>query len=186
MSDPSSRTLLLLQRSKDGERGAQDELLPIVYAELRSIAARLISRERGEHLLQPTMIVHDAFLRLVGEDIDWESRKHFLCVSARAMRQLLRANARARDSEKRGGAWNRVTLVDVSGGAGIEFDIEALDEHLTALRDLFERQADVVELRFFANMTIEETAKTLGVSTGTVENDWRFARAWLLKRLGET
>lgn len=184
MPTDASRTLLLLQRSKEGQRSAQDELLPIVYEELRRIAGRMFARERKDHLLQPTVVVHDAFLRLVGDDIDWESRKHFLCVAARAMRQLLREHARARDSEKRGGAWNRVTLIDVGGGPGIEFDVEALDVALEELRGLYERQAEVVELRFFANMTIDETAKTLGVSTGTVESDWRFARAWLMKRLG--
>lgn len=184
MADDAMRTLLLLQRSKEGNAGAHEELLPLVYEEMRRIAGRLFSRERKDHTLQPTMLVHDAFLNLVGQDIDWESRKHFLCVAARAMRRLLREHARSRDADKRGGAWNRVTLIDASGGAGLEFEVDGLDAALEELRGLNERQAEVVELRFFVNMTIDETAKTLGVSTGTVENDWRFARTWLLRRLG--
>jgi len=184
MEQDHRKTLLLLQRARDGEPSAQEELLPVVYEELRKIAGRLFSRERRDHTLQPTVLVHDAYLNLVGNEIDWESRKHFLCLAARSMRRLLREHARGRGAGKRGGDWNRVTLADVGGaGQGLEFDIEGLDAALEELRELDERKADVVELRFFAEMTISEAADTLNVSTGTVESDWRFARAWLLHRM---
>lgn len=184
MATSPKETLLLLKSARKGEAAAREELLPIVYEEMRRIAGRLFARERDGHTLQPTMLVHDAYLNLVGVEVEWESRKHFLCVAARAMRQVLREHARARGADKRGGGWNRVTLQDGRGGGdGIDLDIAALDEALEKLRELNDRQADVVELRFFAEMTIEETANTLGVSTGTVENDWRFARAWLLHRM---
>ncbi|MEL6714064.1 MAG: sigma-70 family RNA polymerase sigma factor [Planctomycetota bacterium] len=191
-SDPRSETLDLLARARGGDTGASDELLPVVYDELRRIAGHVFARERGGHTLQPTVLVHEAYLNVLGADVDWESRRHFLCVAARAMRQLLREHARGRDAEKRGGAFAQVTLVDVheSGAApgplGTEFDVEALDAALEKLSGLNERQARIVELRFFCELTIRETAEALEVSTGTVENDWRFARAWLQRELGGT
>ncbi len=186
--DERKRTLDLIQRACLGDAGASDELLPSVYGELRRIAGRLFTRERGGHTLQPTLLVHEAYMNMLGAEVDWESRKHFLCVAARAMRQVLREHARSRGADKRGGAMARVTLVDAhedprGSPFGGHWDVEALDDALEKLSGLDERQARVVELRFFTELSIRETAEALGVSTGTVENDWRFARAWLQREL---
>lgn len=179
------QTLDLLLRVRGGDRAAEDLLLERVYAELHAIADRLFRKEGGSHTLQPTVLVHEAFLDLAGEGVDWESRTHFLCIAAKCMRRVLREHARARGAEKRGGGLRRVTLVDVGRdeAPGLDFDLEALDQALEKLAGLSERQSRVVELRFFADLSIEETARALAVSTGTVENDWRFARAWLLREL---
>lgn len=182
-------TLDLIERARGGDAAASEELLPSIYGELRAIAGRLFTRERSGHTLQPTLLVHEAYMNMLGADVDWESRKHFLCVAARAMRQVLREHARGRGAEKRGGAVARVTLVDAheasgtSGPFGGDLDVEALDAALEKLAELDERQARVVELRFFTELSIRETAEALGVSTGTVENDWRFARVWLQREL---
>lgn len=184
-----NHTLDLITRARSGDAAASEELLPSVYGELRSIAGRLFARERSGHTLQPTLLVHEAYLNMLGAEVDWESRRHFLCVAARAMRQVLREHARSRGAERRGGRVERVTLVDEhaadssSDFLGGDVDIEALDGALERLGELDERQVRVVELRFFTELTIRETAEALGVSTGTVENDWRFARAWLQREL---
>lgn len=177
---PSEVTLLLAD-VRAGRAGAADRLFPLVYDELRRLAASYLRRERRDHTLQPTALVHEAFLRLVGaEDQRWESRAHFLAVAARAMRRILIDHARGRHAQKRGGKAAKVSLADLDQPAVDRDDyLIALDEALERLGRLDERQARVVELRFFGGLTIEEAAAVLGVSHATVERDWNVAKAWL-------
>ncbi|MEM7306126.1 MAG: sigma-70 family RNA polymerase sigma factor [Planctomycetota bacterium] len=176
-----------LQQVQQGDAEAENRLLPVVYAELRSHAERLFRDQRGDHTLQPTALVHDAYLRLVGSGAQaFESRQHFIRVAAIAMRQLLIDYARMRRTDKRGGLREKVQLDEEfveleSEGGGV--DLIALDDALSELAELDERQARVVELRFLAGMTVEETAEALGVSVRTVFLDWKMARFWLEKRL---
>ncbi len=183
----------LLRKQRDGN--AADELLPLVYDELRRMARNLFRSERVNHTLQPTALVHEAYLRLVDlENVDWQGRQHFFATAARMMRRLLIDEARARRSAKRGGERKRVDieLVDGSLFAGdfaeklsIE-EVLALDQALDRLAVLEERQARVVELRFFGGLDSAETAELLGVSLRTVEGDWTHAKAWLRRELGRT
>lgn len=175
----------LLQAMSAGSRGAAEQLLPIVYDELRTLAAAYLRHERPDHTLQPTALVHEAYLRLVGgAQPDWNGRAHFLAVAARAMRRALVNHALARKAEKRGSGHTLVSidpnLVPSSGA-----DLEALDlsDAIDRLAKLDERKANLLEMRFFAGMTMEESAGVLGVSLSTVESDWRFARAWLAHEL---
>jgi RNA polymerase sigma factor (TIGR02999 family) len=177
--------------SQTGKPGAAtpEALLPLVYDELRVLARKYLSRERPGHTLQATALVHEAYLRLVDQTrVDWQGRTHFFAVGARVMRNLLIDHARARGRVKRGGEWKRVTLAErlTPNGRG-EYDPEqllALDESLERLAQLDERQAKVVELRFFGGLTVPEVAHLLGVSQRTVEGDWTHARAWLKRELG--
>lgn len=157
-----------------------------VHEELRLIAAAYMRRERGDHTLQPTALVNEAYLKLVSSpDRQASGRARFLGIAARAMRQILVDHARARASAKRGGGWDRITLSGVAsaeeGAPGVE--TLALDEALARLAAFHERSARVVELRFFGGLTIAEAAEVVGVSHGTVEADWTFARAWLRREL---
>jgi len=180
----------LLQELDAGTSGAVDQLLPVVYAELRRVADGHLRRERAGHTLSPTALVHEAYLRLVGSDpIAWESRAHFFGIAARAMRQILVAHARRRGAEKRGGQWERVTLYtdetpSGSPGAPHDLDLIAVHDALERLSSIDERTARVVELRFFAGLTLDETAHVIGVSRRTVADDWSLARAWLARELG--
>lgn len=176
----------LLAECRSGDPLAIRRLVPIVYSELRAIAAAALRRERPNHTLQPTALVHEAFLRLVDQrDVHWQNRAHFLGCAAQVMRHILVDHARAHRAEKRGGGAERVTLDDSLVATGVrEVDVLALDEALRVLGDLNERQSRVVELRYFGGLTIEETAELLGVSTATVSNDWTIARAWLRRELG--
>jgi RNA polymerase sigma factor (TIGR02999 family) len=167
--------------------GRLEELLPLVYDELRSVAAAYMRRERIGHTLQPTALANEAYLRLVDDTrIEWKGRAQFLAIAARAMRQILVEHARAHGAAKRGGGRGRVSLSDSSGVfAAPQVDVLDLDETLEALAAVDPRKAQVVELRFFAGLTTEETAEVLHLSTTTVEDDWFFARAWLRRRMGE-
>ena len=185
--DVSARVTVALRRLTDGDPTAAEELLPLLYGELRAVAERCLSDERRNHTLQPTALVHEAYLRLVPRgDTDWEGRNHFLRTAARAMRHVLVDHARARRREKRGGDAARVPL-----DAALEtferpaVDLVALDEALQRLTGVDEEMGRLVELRFFGGLTIEETARILGVSTPTVERRWRVARMWLREQLGE-
>jgi RNA polymerase sigma factor (TIGR02999 family) len=162
-------------------RGAE-QLLPLVYRELRRLAAKRLAREGGAQTLEPTALVHEAYLRLVaGEaDSDWNSRGHFFAAAAEAMRRILVERARHKRSLKAGGGYRRQDLSDIQPAAGgKDFDLLALNDALDTLAKQSPRQAELVKLRFFVGLTIEEAAEVLSVSTSTAENDWAHARCWL-------
>ena len=168
-----------------GDGAALDLLLPVVYREMRRLAAGYLRSERPGHTLQPTALAHETYLRLVGrENIEWQNRAHFLGVAARVMREILVDHARRRKALKRGGG-QALTVFDealaVAGDRPIAFD--DLDQALIDLARLSERQARVVELRYFGGLTIEETGEVLGISPVTVKRDWATARAWLYREL---
>jgi RNA polymerase sigma factor (TIGR02999 family) len=184
-ADPGGDVTRLL-RAYDPERPeSAAELFGAVYGELRRLARALLGRERPGHTLQPTELVHDAFLRLVDQSaVRAADRAHFFGVSARAMRQILVDHARRRRAGKRGGSWLRVTLDEGLGTPGVDLDeLLALDEALEALAARDPRSARVVELRVFAGLTIEEIAAALNVSKRTVDGDWAFARLWIARAL---
>jgi RNA polymerase sigma factor (TIGR02999 family) len=159
--------------------------LPLVYDEMRAVAARHLRGERPDHTLQPTALVHEAYLRLAQRrSTDWESRAHFLGVASQAIRRVLVEHARARRRDKRGGGRLRVTLSDeMALGRGPDLDVLALDEALTRLGEEDPTDQRVVELRFFGGLSVKETAKVLGVVERTVHRRWTFARAWLFREL---
>jgi RNA polymerase sigma factor (TIGR02999 family) len=180
----------LLQAWSGGDESALNELLPLVYGELRRQAARQLRSQPPGHTLQATALVHEAYLRLADAPGDWQGRSHFFGVAARAMRSILVDHARARRAAKRGGGGVAVTLgaAERAGElpdrtADADVDVEALDEALTRLAGLDPRQARVVELRYFGGLSIEETAGVLGVSHATVEREWKTARLWLRREL---
>ena len=184
LQDPAKITQALLRVTRDG--GDAQELMPLVYDRLRQLAGRWFRGSAKGATLQPTALVHEAFLHLVDQtQAGFNDRVHFLAVAATAMRQILIQRARARDAAKRGGAWKRVEL-DTGGEPGFDPDVAtllALDEALERLAHLNARHARVVEMRFFGGLTIEEAAAVLGVTSRTVELDWRAARAWLKVQL---
>ncbi len=172
--------------AEDAERGRAEELVPLVYDELRALAAGFLGREGAGHTLQPTALVHEAYLRVLRQSgVAWKNPGHLRAVSAQAMRRVLVDHARARQADKRGGGAQPVTLSSalLVDGRAAETDVLALEEALEKLGRRSERQARVVELRFFGGFTIPETAAALGVSETTVEDDWRFARAWFGREL---
>jgi RNA polymerase sigma factor (TIGR02999 family) len=182
---PADVTMLLGEHRK-GNQEAMRQLLPLVYGELRKIAARKLRAEREGHTLQPTALVHEAYLRMVEQtDVPWQNRAHFLGCAAHVMRHILVDSARARRASKRGGGARRVTLSDALVVAGDrDVDLVALDDALQALAKLNARQSRVVELRYFGGLSIEETAEVVGVSPTTVSQDWAIARMWLRRELG--
>jgi len=184
---PEKVTRLLHELGR-GERRAVNSLLPLVYDELRSLAARFLRGERRDHTLEATALVHEAYLRLVGtESQNWESRRHFYRVAATAMRRILVDHARRHRSAKRGGDLQAVSLGQAEQAFGdTDVDLVELDDALTRLAGFDARKSLVVELRFFVGLTAEETAKTLDISTRSVERDWRLARAWLFRELNRT
>jgi len=178
----------LLKAWGRGEQTALEELLPLVYDELRRQAARWMRAQPGGHTLQTTDLVHDAYLRLIDHDrtgANWASRSHFFAVASKAMRGVLVDHARARQAAKRGGGPQRVSLGAVGEAPAAEADVDilGLDEALQRLAAFDQRQAQVVELRYFGGLSIEEAADALGVSHATVERDWRTARLWLKREL---
>ncbi len=174
-----------LARLAESSRAAVRKLFPLVYRELRDLAAGHLTRERRDHTLQPTALVHEAYLRLIDQNrVEWHGPKHFLAVASRMMRRVLSDHARRHRAAKRGGEWQRVALPDcLAETPGQEADLLDLDDALTRLEALDERQARVVELRFFGGLGIEETAQVLGVSKTTIETEWRIARMWLSREL---
>lgn len=183
MEDNAEATQLLVRASR-GDRRAADEIVPLVYDELRRLAQSLIG-PRGRESLQATALVHEAYLRLIDQDrVDWKGRTHFLCIAAKQIRRVLIDHVRAQGALKRGGGATNITL-----GVGPELedvdpiDLLALDEALEELAFHDARQRQIVELRFFGGLSIEETAVALGLSERTVKGDWTFARAWLDRRL---
>ncbi len=178
----------LLARLKGPEReAAAAELFDLAYRELRRIAGGMLRRERAGHTLQPTALVHEAFIRLIGQErAEFAGRTHFLAICADAMRRVLVDHARHRRRLKRGGQWHRVALQDADRQLGVEdLDLVAFHDALERLRTLDERQARVVELRFFGGMSMHDVAEALGVSKRTAEGDWTHARAWLRQALAD-
>jgi RNA polymerase sigma factor (TIGR02999 family) len=175
----------VLAQIRGGDKRAADKLLPLVYDEFRALARHYLSQERANHTLQPTALVHEAYMKLVDQTrVDWQGRSHFFAVAAQAMRRILVDHARSRQREKRGGGRARVMLDEaVALSPQKDEDVLALDEALEKLAKLDARQAKVVELRFFGGLDVEEVAEALGVSKRTVEGDWTFARAWLSREL---
>lgn len=184
MSEDPQEITTLLQKAGDGDKDAADRLLPLIYGELRRLAASFMSRERKNHTLRATALVHEAYLRLFSScDIGWQNRAHFFAVAARLMRRLLVDHARANSSQKRAGGI-RVELENVDGiSSALDENLLALDIVLSRLEQLDSRAAKVVELRFFGGLTEEETAKALGIGLSTMKRDWDFARTWLLSQL---
>lgn len=195
MGDVPTHVTMLLQAVARGETGAADELLPLVYDELRRVAAGLMRHERKDHTLQPTALVHEAYLRLVGpREIPWKDRAHFFHAAALSMRRILIDHARrvraARASGQRiesesglGTAGVIQTPFGVPGVIDSSERLIALDEALERLKARDERQHGVAMLRYFAGLTIEQTAEVLGVSPATVKNEWAYARAWLMREI---
>ncbi len=178
----------LVLRLQEGDRKAADRLLEILYAELRNQASARFAQKCAGHTLQPTALVHEAFIRLVGnQEIQWEGRSHFLAVAAKAMRHVLADHVKARRAAKRGGDWQKVTIgkVEYSNDATKEIDAIDLHDTLLELARLSEGQARIVELRFFGGMTVVEVARLLKLSERTVRGEWPLARAWLRSRLGK-
>jgi len=175
----------LLVAWRGGDAGALDRLLPLVYAELRRVAHRYMRDERPNHPLQTTALVHEAYLRLIDVTrVDWQSRNHFFAVSAQMMRRILVEAARRRNAGKRGGDASHVALDEAFVPAADRgADLLALDEALEHLATLAPRKARVVELRYFAGLSVKETADVLGVSVETVMRDWRMAKLWLQRDL---
>jgi RNA polymerase sigma-70 factor, ECF subfamily len=175
----------LLHDWRSGNREAGNRLIEIVYAELHRAAARQISRERGDHTLQPTAVVHEVYLRLGGPGaVDWKDRAHFFAVAAQQMRRLLVDHARRKRSDKRGGTHITLPLEECDGQAmNVDDRILAVDEALCRLEALDGRAARVVELRFFGGLTEAEAAEVLEISVATLKRDWDFARTWLAVQL---
>ncbi len=180
----SGEVTRLLRAARSGDREAFDQLLSRLYDELRNVARWQLRREAAGHTLNTTALVHEAYLKLVGQEVDWRDRAHFRAVAARAMRQVLVDHARRRGAVKRGGDWQRTTLDDERLPVEVGHDqLIALNDALERLESLDTRLRQVVECRFFGAMTEAEVAEVLGVTVRTVQRDWVKARAWLYKEL---
>jgi len=178
----------LLKRLSGGDRAAESRLVPLVYAELRRLAARYMRQERRDHTLQPTALVHEAYLKLIEQRrVDWQSRAHFYCVAARLMRRILVDHAREVKASKRAGSRYRVPLEpEVAATEEKPGELLAIDQALDRLLKHNPRQAQIVELRFFGGCSEEEIAHMLAISVRTVKRDWSVARAWLYAELSKT
>jgi RNA polymerase sigma factor (TIGR02999 family) len=183
MTDDADLTALLLAWS-DGHEEARDRLIDAVYAELRRVARRHLRGERDDHSLSPTALVHETYLKLIDQHrVRWQNRAHFFGLAAQLMRRILVDHARSRGAAKRGS--DRTVVLDSVdvGGAPLDVDVLALDAALDKLAAIDARQGSLVELRFFAGLTVDETAKALDVAPITVKRDWAYARAWLYREL---
>ena len=185
MSSSSVDLTRILNECGTGDPAALDQLVPIIYKELRRLASSQLKRERYDHTLQPTALVHEAYIRLLGQaDISWQNRNQFFAVAARMMRRVLIDYARTRSRDKRGGGARKVSLEEaVNLSEESAADLVALDEALKDLHELYPRKSQVVELRYFGGLGIEEVAESLGISKNTVLRDWEFAKAWLYQKL---
>jgi RNA polymerase sigma factor (TIGR02999 family) len=172
-------------RWRDGDHEALEELMPLVYDELRRLAGHYLRQERNDHTLQSTALVHEAYLRLAGQNPpQWQNRAHFFGIAAHLMRQILVEHARGRGAAKRGGGAFRVTLTEaIAAPDQLDIDVVELDKALTSLAELDQQQSKIVELRFFGGLTIEDTSEVLGISPATVKRDWTIARAWLYRAM---
>ena len=178
----SQQITKMLQAWSDGDGEVLDKLMPVVYDELRRQASRFLSKERSGHTLQTTALIHEAYIKLMGQDqVEWKNRSHFFAIASQAMRRILVDHARTRHREKRGGAGEDLPIDDALQIPSREksVDLVALDEALTRLAKFDARQARVVELRYFSGLSIDETAEVIGVSNVTVRRDWNMAKAWL-------
>jgi RNA polymerase sigma factor (TIGR02999 family) len=185
MQTPEGITQLLIDWSK-GDRAAFDRLMPLVYAELRRLATNYLRRERTGHTLQPTALVNEAYLKLVGQkNAKWQNRAHFFAISAQLMRRILVDHARRRQAEKRGGSdQQRLSITSAEDlVAQPAVDLLALNEALDKLSQMDAQQGRIVELKFFGGLSIDDTAEVLGISHSTVEREWKSARAWLRRQL---
>jgi len=186
MADQNSGDVTqLLAQWRNGDRDSLDRLMPLVYQELRLIASRFLRHERPGHTLQSTALVNEAFLRLVNQqDVQWRNRAHFFGIAAQMIRRILVDHARAAQADKRGAGAVRIELEDhLAVSSQSELDLVGLDECLQKLAALDERQARIVELRFFTGLSVEETAEVMQVSTATVKREWSSARAWLFREM---
>jgi RNA polymerase sigma factor (TIGR02999 family) len=181
--DPKTVTGLL-HAWREGDAAALDQLIPLVYDDLHSLAGRYLRQERPDHTLQATALINEAYLRLADAEVPWQDRNHFLAIAARTMRRILVDHAKARRRDKRGGGQTPVTLEEalvVSGGRTA--DVVALDEALSELERLDHRKAQVIELHYFGGLTYREVAEVLAVSPATVDRDLRLAKSWLYTEL---
>jgi len=180
----------LLERWGQGDKDALNQLLPAVYDELHRMAARYLRRERPDHTLQPTALIHEAYLRLVDQNsVTWENRAHFFGISAQVMRRILVDHARGRHAAKRGGSLIKLPLDEAIHGSPKqqeEIDLVALDAALTRLAEVDAEQSRLVELRYFAGLTIEETAQVMDISPATVKRKWTVSRAWLRREISRS
>ena len=185
MSEPQGEVTRLLSEMSDGRQEAMEQLLPLVYEELRRLAGSYFRRERSDHTLQPTALVNEAYLKLVGQrSVHWENRKHFLGVAATLMRRILLDYARVHQAGKRGGGGQKVMLDE--GMAVTEMravEMISLDNALTKLAELDPQQARLVELRFFGGLSVEETAEVMKLSPATIKRYWASAKAWLYREI---
>jgi RNA polymerase sigma-70 factor, ECF subfamily len=178
----------LLRKAQSGDKESLDALLPVIYDELRRVAANQLQRERGDHTLQATALVHETYLRLIEQkNVDWRNRAHFFSIAAEMMRRILVNYAVQRNAQKRGQGAALISLDDANNFAPEtdtdDFDLVALDDALKKLAALDATAARIVELRFFGGLTIEETAEVLDVSESTVKREWKTAKAWLKTRI---
>ena len=170
----------LLVKLSHGDRSALDDLLPLVYDELRRLADRYLRRERSDHTLQATALVNEAYLRLVDQNVPWQNRAHFFGVAAEMMRRILVDHARSHQAQKRGSGGVKLSLDEaINMSDERAADLISLDEALKTLAEFDQQKSRIVELRFFAGLSIEETARVLGIGTATVIRQWKMAKAWL-------
>lgn len=184
IAEPSAAVTRLLVRWTEGDKQALEDLLPLVYDELRRLARRYLQQEKPGHTLQSTALVHEAYLRLVDQHVSWQNRAHFFGIAAQMMRRILVDHARSRSAAKRGDGACRVTLDE--GLVAMEqrdLDVIALDDALANLAKIDPQQSKIVELRFFAGLSIEETSEVLHISPATVKRDWAMAKAWLHREM---
>ena len=184
MTMPASQNVTqLLLAWERGDEAARDELIPLVYDALRRIARYHLRGERAGHTLQTTALINEAYLKLVEQSVPWQSREHFFGIAARLMRQILVDYARARQRLKRGGDRQQISITAAEGEQGQAADLLVLNDALETLAEVDAQRSQIVELRFFGGLTIEETARVMGISTASVERGWRSARAWLQTEL---
>lgn len=187
MASVQKATIAFLDAASAGDVSSHERLVALVYDEMRRLAANYLRSEHPGHTLQPTALVHEAYLRLIGQaQVEWQSREHFIGVAAQMMRRVLIDHARGRGRVKRGAAAPRVSLSEAERlNATAQVDFSALDEALNALEALDAQKSRVVELRYFGGLSIHETARVLAISTATVERNWRFAKAFLQRELAK-
>lgn len=186
MDSQNPEVTRILNAASDGDAQAAEELIPLLYGELRKLAAWRLQKEAAAHTLQATALVHEAYIKLSPGDACWENRKHFFSAAAEAMRRILIDRARKRKAIRHGGELNRTEFVeaDISGPSHDDDELLSINELLDRFAEIEPRKAELVKLRYFVGMTIEEAADALGISPPTAKRDWTFAKAWLFRELG--